>query len=87
MSREGMGLCVGGASRCGLRCVVCRLYAFEAAASCDFATIGTVTLRRFYLLLCIDIATRSVYFAGITDHPGGVWASQAARNLLLQYGH
>ena len=28
-----------------------------------------------------------MYFAGITDHPSGVWASQAARNLLLQYGH
>ena len=59
----------------------------QAAVACDFATIDTVTLRRFYLLLCIDIATRSVYFAGITDHPSGVWASQAARNLLLQHGH
>ena len=48
----------------------------------------TVTLRRFYLLLCIDIATRTVYFAGVTDHPSGVWSvTQAARNLLLQYGH
>ena len=28
-----------------------------------------------------------MYFAGITDHPTGVWATQAARNLLLQYGH
>ena len=28
-----------------------------------------------------------MYFAGITDHPSGVWASQAARNLLLQHGH
>ena len=59
----------------------------QAAVACDFATIETVTLRRFYLLLCIDIATRTVYFAGATDHPSGVWATQAARNLLLQYGH
>ena len=57
------------------------------AVACDFATIETVTLRRFYLLLFIDIATRSVYFAGITGHPAGVWASQAALNLLLQNGH
>ena len=28
-----------------------------------------------------------MYFAGITDHPTGVWTTQAARNLLLQYGH
>ena len=33
------------------------------------------------------IATRTVYFAAITDHPTGVWATQAARNLLLRYGH
>ena len=59
----------------------------QAAVACDFATIDTVTLRRFYLLFFIDITTRTVYFAGITDHPSGVWASQAARNLLLQHGH
>ena len=41
----------------------------QAAVACDFTTIETVTLRRFYLLMCIDIATRTVYFAGVTDHP------------------
>ena len=59
----------------------------QAAVACDFATIETVTLRRFYLLFFSDIATRTVYFAGITDHPTGVWTTQAARNLLLQHGH
>ena len=59
----------------------------QAAVACDFATIDTVTLRRFYLLFFIDIATRTVYFAPITDHPTGVWTTQAARNLLLRYGH
>ena len=59
----------------------------KAAVACDFATIETVTLRRFYLLFFIDIPTRTVYFAGTTDHPSGVWVTQAARNLLLQYGH
>ena len=57
----------------------------QAAVACDFATIDTVTLRRFYLLFFIDIATRTVYFAGITDHPSGVWATQAARNLFLRH--
>ena len=46
----------------------------QATVACDFATIETVTLRRFYLLFFIDIPTRTVYFAGITDHPTGVWA-------------
>ena len=59
----------------------------QAAVACDFATIDTVTLRRLYLLFFIDIPTRTVYFAGITDHPTGVWTTQAARNLLLQHGH
>ena len=59
----------------------------QAAVACDFATIDTVTLRRFYLLFFIDIGTRRVYFAGVTDHPSGVWTTQAARNLLLRYGH
>ena len=57
----------------------------QAAVACDFATIETVTLRRFYLLFFIDIGTRTVYFAGVTDHPTGVWATQAARNLLLRH--
>ena len=57
----------------------------QAAVACDFATIETVTLRRFYLLFFIDIPTRTVYFAGITDHPTGVWATQAARNLFLRH--
>ena len=30
----------------------------------DFATIYTVTLRRFYLLFFIDIPTRTVYLGG-----------------------
>ena len=59
----------------------------QAAVACDFATIETVTLRRFYLRFFIDIPTRTVYFAPITDHPTGVWTTQAARNLLLQHGH
>ena len=37
--------------------------------------------------MCIDIATRTVYIAGTTGHPSGVWVTQAARNLLLQDGH
>ncbi len=56
----------------------------QAAVACDFATIDTVTLRRFYLLFFIDIPTRTVYLGGITEHPTGAWTSQAARNLLLR---
>ena len=61
--------------------------AVPGRVACDFATIDTVTLRRFYLLFFIDIPTRTVYFAGITAHPTDVWTTQGARNLLLRYGH
>jgi transposase InsO family protein len=58
----------------------------QAAVACDFATIDTVTLRRFYLLFFIDVPTRTVYFGGISEHPTGAWTTQAARNLLLRHG-
>ena len=58
----------------------------QAAVACDFATIDTVTLRRFYLLFFIDIPTRTVYLGGITEHPTGPWTTQAARNLFLRHG-
>ncbi|MCP5029943.1 MAG: transposase family protein [Actinomycetia bacterium] len=57
----------------------------QGAVACDFATIDTVTLRRFYLLFFIDIPTRTVYLAGITEHPTGAWTTQAARNLFLRH--
>lgn len=43
-------------------------------------------LRRYYLLFFIDIPTRPLFYAGITDHPTGEWTTQAARNLFLRYG-
>jgi len=57
----------------------------QAAVACDFATIDTAFLRRYYLLFFIDVTTREVYFAGITAHPTGAWTTQTARNLFL--GH
>ena len=40
----------------------------QAAVACDFATIDTVTLRRFYLLFFIDIPTRTTTRTGPTVH-------------------
>ena len=53
--------------------------------ACDFATIDTVMLRRYYLLFFIDVTSREVFFAGITTNPTGPWTTQAARNLFLRH--
>jgi hypothetical protein len=57
----------------------------QAAVACDFATIDTASLRRFYLLFFIDVTTREVFLAGITANPTGAWTTQAARNLFLRH--
>jgi transposase InsO family protein len=53
--------------------------------ACDFFTIDTAMLRRYYLLFFIELDTRRVDLAGITTNPTGAWTTQAARNLLLDY--
>ncbi|NNC74790.1 MAG: transposase [Acidimicrobiia bacterium] len=58
----------------------------QSAVACDFATIDTAFLRRYYLLFFIDVTTREVFYAGITANPTGPWTIQAARNLILRHG-
>jgi putative transposase len=51
---------------------------------CDFLTVDTLFLKRFYVLFFIELATRRVRLAGITTNPDGAWVTQQARNLLMQ---
>jgi putative transposase len=51
---------------------------------CDFLTVDTVFLKRFYVLFFIELATRRVWLAGLTTNPDGPWVTQQARNLLMQ---
>ncbi|MCP3933734.1 MAG: transposase family protein [Actinomycetia bacterium] len=57
----------------------------QAAVACDFATIDTAFLRRYYLLFFIDVTSREAFFAGITKNPTGAWTTQAARNLFMAH--
>jgi putative transposase len=49
--------------------------------ACDFFTVETLSLRRFYVLFFIELGSRRVHLAGCTTNPTGAWVAQQARNL------
>jgi hypothetical protein len=49
--------------------------------ACDFFTVETISLRRFYFLFFIELESRRVHLAGCTTNPSGAWVTQQARNL------
>ena len=57
----------------------------QAAVACDFFTVDTALMRRYYVLFFIHIPSRQVFFAGVTANPTGLWTTQAARNLFLRH--
>jgi putative transposase len=61
-----------------------RAFLRQQAASmiaCDFFTVETISLRRFYVLFFIELGSRHVHIAGCTRNPTGTWVTQQARNL------
>jgi hypothetical protein len=54
--------------------------------ACDFLTVETILLRRFYVLFFIAHANRRVWLAACTKNPTGEWVTQQARNLRLDFG-
>ncbi len=57
---------------------------WDVLASVDFTTIEVWTksgLITYYLLFVMKLATRRVYFAGLTANPDEAWMLQVARNL------
>jgi putative transposase len=49
--------------------------------ACDFITVETVSLRRYYVLFFIELHSRRVHLAGCSAHPDGRWVAQQAPNL------
>jgi putative transposase len=53
--------------------------------ACDFFTVETILLRRFYVLFFIAHASRRVWLAGCTRNPNGAWVTQQVRNLGIDF--
>jgi putative transposase len=57
----------------------------ESMIACDFFTVDTISFRRIYVLFFIEISTRRVHLAGVTENPDGAWVAQQARNLAWEF--
>ena len=55
----------------------------EHVISCDFLHVDTVLLRRLYVLIFVEHATRRLHVAGVTRNPSAEWAAQQARNVAM----
>ncbi len=55
----------------------------KAVLAEDFVHVDTVVLRRIYALIAVEHRSRRAHLLGVTAHPTGAWATQAARNLLM----
>ncbi len=55
----------------------------SSMVACDFFTVETVWLRRVYVLVFIELATRRVHLAGCTTNPDRAWVVQQARNFTF----
>lgn len=50
----------------------------------DFLSVDTVFLKRLYVLLHMELATRRVIWFAVTDRPDAVWVTQQARNVCWE---
>ena len=58
----------------------------EAILACDFFTAGLLDGTQAHVLAVTGHATRRIRILGVTLHPTGQWATQQARNLLMDLG-
>lgn len=51
--------------------------------ACDFLTVDAAFLKRYYVLVFIELQSRRVHLGGITASPTGAWVTQQARNVTM----
>jgi putative transposase len=54
----------------------------DSIIDCDFFTVETLWLGRFYVLFFLELGSRRMQFAGCTANPDGRWIAQQARQLV-----
>lgn len=50
----------------------------------DFFSVDTVFLRRLYVLLYMELASRRIVWFGVAANPDSAWVTQQSRNLVWQ---
>ena len=50
----------------------------------DFFSVDTVILKRLYVLLYMELASRRVIRIAVTDRPDAAWVTPQARNLVFE---
>lgn len=56
----------------------------EAILATDFFTVDLLDESTAYVLTMIEHATRHIHILGATAHPAAEWATQMARNALME---
>ena len=58
----------------------------DTIVACDFFTADLLDGTQAYVLAAVEHATRRIRILGVTLHPIGEWATQQARNLIMDIG-
>ncbi len=54
--------------------------------ACDFFSVDTVWLTRYYVFFFIEVQTRRVHLCGITTNPTGEWVTQQVKGTNTPMG-
>ena len=56
----------------------------EGTWACDFFTVTTIAFKQLYVFFVMDLETRRIVHANVTDAPSGEWTTQQIRNATWE---